>query len=189
MSECLVTTLKGVVDDDSLKYLGEFTLAITNSTFEPNQGCAALVANFGKSFKCFAEGGNLVSESGDVIGNMQAFPAGTGTIHIDENVKKVRLTGMYSCTSLSADRASRRKRVFLLKPSDISSQINIKEIALDFTRGIRLSEDYSYSDLFKVVKGLETFKSFDANQRVNFSEFNLLPDLKALTLSLSLIHI
>lgn len=106
MSDCLVTTLKGVVDDPSLPHLGDIELGIVEGD---KKGAVKVSSTTGG--KIIAIGGNIVDSSGNSLGTEAPIPATNKdtTVLFDNKVTKVIIRCGYGVTTVcNADAYSYR---------------------------------------------------------------------------------
>ena len=181
MTKCLVTTLKGVVDDSSLPYFGEFSLNVSDS------GRSGVVKNsigvtFTKPFRCFATGGNFISESGDSLGNILSFSAGSQVIRFDDKVEEIRFSGMYSCTALNCGEFAYKLRSTDVTVEKLQNQINIEALQFSSSRGLAFTG--SFTELSKRHQSVKSLAVWDRTTNpFTLSELASFANLESLTVN------
>lgn len=98
MPSCLVTTLKGVVNDDSLLHMGDIVLKKVEDA--DNSKAVRLDFEYSSPVVCIAEGGNFLSESGSDLGKTVSFPAGGFSLYPNSSVTQIILRGGYNARCL-----------------------------------------------------------------------------------------
>ena len=181
MTKCLVTTLKGVVNDNSLPYFGEFYLGVSDS------GRTGVVKNsvgvtFAKPFRCFATGGNFLSEAGDSLGNILSFSAGNQVIRFDDKVEEIRFSGMYSCTALNCGEFAYKLRSVDVTVEKLQNQINIETLQFSSSRGLSFSG--SFTELSKRHQNVKSLAVWDRTSNpFTLAELASFANLESLTVN------
>lgn len=182
MSSCLLTTLKGSVDDDSLPYYGEINFDCALLSNEElgwaKDNPSILSVSFLKAFKVLAEGGDLSDPtSGTSYGHVASFPAGAANIKLSKTVTKIKLLGEYQCSAISRQGAYLVPVGILLDNNSIKYQKNITELNLTATGCVRYI-DNDLPQLLKEHASLKKISARDLSCGINLADFS---NLKALT--------
>ena len=111
MSDCLITTLKGTVDDAALPFMGEINLEVNGTSTSTDKSTFASIAiNCGEAFKVVMHGGLGYKVVNAVItdesGTEFSFAAGAGAVAVDNNVTSITIRARYSVKSFSIGRSN-----------------------------------------------------------------------------------
>lgn len=142
MSDCLVTKLKGVVDDDSLRMMGDMPIR-----FSKNVGYSSLSQidiGYQNEFDVKVIGaGNLVTSAGDVIGKTNHYAAWeTHQIFVDSDVEEIVVSGGYGLTGIGYA-ADIRSSTAVVNLKDIKYQKNAAVLNVNSIGSAKIEGDIS----------------------------------------------
>lgn len=124
MSDCLVTTLKGVVNDDSLPYMGDFEIFVSSG-----DGYPRVTLQSSDLTKVIAHGGNICETDGSAIGTECSF-TGSKTIAFDANVTAFTVRSGYSLKTISANSQPEIIRMIRIPLDALQYQKNLTTFGL-----------------------------------------------------------
>ena len=182
MAGCLVTTLKGVVNDDTLPYIGDFTLTLAGEKAQSFSDCPILNLTSTESFTVIAHDGNVTDSSGNPYGSEKVFEKGTVSVGFSAETTSVTIRAKYKLTGISAPVNRYIKRYISLKNSDIQWQKQLTSLAV--CGGLR-SIGYT-DDLSELIKGREKLRSLsiiNLSQTVDLNQLSKAVNLKSLSIS------
>ncbi len=139
MSECLVTTLKGVVEDDNLYPMGSFNVEITEGT-----GLTGFRVIATDNWTVIAHGGgNICETDGTVIGQKKTFSAGTVEVAFDEGVTSITVCAGYNALNTvgTSGKILNSERLMLLPLDSLKWQKGLDAIGVQGNRGGGITGD------------------------------------------------
>ncbi len=111
MSDCLVTTLKGVVEDDNLPHMGDLTFSVLNPSADlgAKKYLATMSVSFYKETKVVAIGGNFVDANGNSLGTtmtIAAYKNSVTDVFVGANTSKIIFRdALYSLRTISVEKS------------------------------------------------------------------------------------
>lgn len=159
MSDCLVTKLKGVVNDDSIGHMGDLRIPfVQNPTGTVNTNFT-FIAKTG--FTVLVEGaGNLLDSEGQSLGKAHSYAASGEKIYVDQDVSEVIVRAGYGLTQVSASGATVNKSTGKISLKSLAKYRSLEYISFRYPMG--LTADGKLSDL-KPLTGLRELTLTDVS--------------------------
>ena len=181
MSDCLVTKLKGVVNDDSIPYFGELHIKFEPTTTGQEFPKFSLSTAYGFTAAVVGEG-NLLDSEGSVIGKKNNYPSGDGmTVSVDGDVSEIFVAPLYGITKIDGYGNVWNKVYGTNSTKDISRLTKLTYIKTRRYCGLTVEGDISY---VAGLKNLETLSITDEDRFVgDIAVLSNLENLKIVSFS------
>lgn len=153
MSDCLVTKLKGVVNDDNIGHMGDIHIPFSKSV--TGNAATNFTTNAEKPFSVVVVGdGNILDSGGQSLGKTHTYAGGVAAnIYLDENVNEVILRAGYGITSVSCT-ADIYKTTGTLLITDIAKQRKITVLSVRGRTGLTIRGALSDLSALTAIKEL-----------------------------------
>ena len=179
---CLVTTLKGVVNDDSLLCMGDIVLDAMNPDTSTSENFPPIFIAYDGMCKCVAFGGNFLSSSGEDLGPEIAINAPGGSFIAGGSVTRVVLRGGYGCLTLRPQVATTTGKYFSVNTDSLRYQNKLTSFTSGDKSPFKLNG--KVSDFVSAHQNIALFSHTDyLETEIPLSLFGALKNLVSLNLN------